>query len=82
MRSSAFRSANNSGFQNLWCVRTDKGGWSQCGQGRKGSIFRDFVRKPFMNGLYHVSSHFSPTEHRRLRFEDFGPFQSTDRACY
>jgi len=39
-------------FRNLWCVRTDKEGegLSQCGQGGKGLIFRDFVRTSFMNG--------------------------------
>jgi len=46
-------------FQNLWCVRTDKGGGglSQCGQGGlsqcsqgEGSIFHDFVRTSLMDG--------------------------------
>jgi len=34
-------------FRNLWCVRTDKGGVSQCGQGRKRV---NFSRTSFMDG--------------------------------
>jgi len=46
MRTSAlFGTKNINFFRNLWCVRTDKEGWSQC---RQGGI--DFVRTSFMNG--------------------------------
>jgi len=38
-------------FRNLWCFRTNRWGFSQCGQG--GSIFRDFVPTSFMDGPKH-----------------------------
>jgi len=51
-------------FQNLWCVRTDKGGRgietvrTFFGQEERGSIFRDFLRTSFMDGhlvvLFHL----------------------------
>jgi len=46
------------GFRNLWCVCTDKGvelARTFYGPGRKGSIFRDFVRTSFMDGPLKVS---------------------------
>jgi len=44
-------------FQNLWCVPhgQEKRGLSQCGHFADrggGSIFRDFVRTPFMDGPF------------------------------
>jgi len=52
MQNSAQLGAKNFGFfLNVWCVRTYKG-VSQCGHlvDKGGSIFRDFVWTPFMNG--------------------------------
>jgi len=49
-----FYSAKNFGYFEIYgYVRTDKGErglWTFCGQVRKGSIFRDFVRTSFIDG--------------------------------
>jgi len=57
MRTSELFGAKNSGFFEIYGVRTDKGGGelSQCGHfaDKRGeeSIFRDFVRTSFMDSL-------------------------------
>jgi len=52
--------AKNIKFFEIYGVRTDKGEGGEpvqtfCEQGERGSIFRDFVQTPFMDGPLRVS---------------------------
>jgi len=51
---SALFGAKNFEFFELDGVSARTRGLNQCGQGGRGSIFRDFVRTSFMNGPLHV----------------------------
>jgi len=54
IRTSALFCAKNFGFVKFMVCPLGQGGLSQCGhffgQGERGSIFRDFVPTPFMDG--------------------------------
>jgi len=47
--SSLFGAKNIGFFRNLWCVRTDKGGWASADNWSWESFFHDFVRTSFMD---------------------------------